>query len=298
MSDTTNWRPDPYGFHEFRFFSDDGKPTLLVMDGGKTSYDKPPPVDPPAILEPHGSRPDASIENHGPRHLLEAGSSTLPSAPPAKRSETLDTQANRSVPFNAPLGAITSASEERLAPATAQKDPVVVVVPQRAYPARRDMEPIGRPLKIAFGIVFGLLAVSALGFLIVHLPHSANSSPERAAINTSTTAPAHDSTTTTLALPTAPKPSAEAAAETLVTGWSTGNRLVALSVATPAAATTLFAAPYASGLAIDRGCSTSFTPIVCTFGPPGGASPNDPIYEVFVNHSSGGWYVSSVKIER
>ncbi len=27
------WQPDPFGLHEFRFFSDDGKPTLLVRDG-------------------------------------------------------------------------------------------------------------------------------------------------------------------------------------------------------------------------------------------------------------------------
>src|ERR1700733_12966893 len=39
---TTNWKPDPFGIHELRFFSADGKPTLLVMDGGKRSYDKPP----------------------------------------------------------------------------------------------------------------------------------------------------------------------------------------------------------------------------------------------------------------
>jgi hypothetical protein len=68
-------------------------------------------------------------------------------------------------------------------------------------------------------------------------------------------------------------------------------------VATPAAVATLFNVPYASGLAIDRGCSTSFSPVVCTFGPPGGASPTDPIYQIMVSQVTGGWYVSSVKIE-
>jgi len=68
-------------------------------------------------------------------------------------------------------------------------------------------------------------------------------------------------------------------------------------VATQAAVNTLFAVPYANGLAEDRGCSTSFTPIVCTFGPPGGASPNDPIYQIYVSQAPGGWYVSSVKLE-
>jgi uncharacterized protein DUF2510 len=36
------WRPDPYGVHEQRYFSLDGRPTRLVSDGGKTSYDPPP----------------------------------------------------------------------------------------------------------------------------------------------------------------------------------------------------------------------------------------------------------------
>ena len=112
---------------------------------------------------------------------------------------------------------------------------------------------------------------------------------------TTTTSAPHASTT--LAVPTALKPGAEAAATALVSSWQTGNRAVALSVATPAAVTALFARTYANGLAQDRGCSTSFSPIVCTFGPPGGASPTDPIYEVYVSQAPGGWYVSSVRVE-
>jgi hypothetical protein len=93
------------------------------------------------------------------------------------------------------------------------------------------------------------------------------------------------------------KPGGEAAATALVSNWATGNRPAALTVATPAAVASLFSVPYTSGLAIDRGCSTSSSPIVCTFGPPGGASPTDPIYEIMVSQVAGGWYVSSVKIE-
>ena len=92
-------------------------------------------------------------------------------------------------------------------------------------------------------------------------------------------------------------PNAEAAAKALVSSWSTNNRSAGLAVATTTAVATLFGTPYASGLAIDRGCSTSFSPIVCTFGPPGGASPTDPIYEIMVSRVVGGWYVSSVRIE-
>jgi hypothetical protein len=98
-------------------------------------------------------------------------------------------------------------------------------------------------------------------------------------------------------LPTALQPGAEKAATALISNWATQNRAGALSVATPTAVTTLFATPYATGLAEDRGCSSSFVPIVCTFGPPGGAAPTDPIYQVSVSQAPGGWYVSSVKVE-
>jgi hypothetical protein len=43
------WRPDTYGGHEQRYFSRDGRPTRLVQDGGKTSYDSPPEFAAPAL---------------------------------------------------------------------------------------------------------------------------------------------------------------------------------------------------------------------------------------------------------
>jgi hypothetical protein len=43
----SGWQPDPYGIHEQRFFSDDGKPTRLVSDGGVKSHDLPPTVTTP-----------------------------------------------------------------------------------------------------------------------------------------------------------------------------------------------------------------------------------------------------------
>jgi hypothetical protein len=161
--------------------------------------------------------------------------------------------------------------------------------------ADRSPEPMSRPLKIAYGVVFGVLAVSLLGLAYVHLHHPASSPSKSAQRATTTSSVAR--TTTTVALPKALQPGAEAAATALISSWATQNRTEALSVATQAAVTTLFAVPYADGLAEDRGCSSSFTPIVCTFGPPGGASPNDPIYQVYVSQAPGGWYVSSVKLE-
>jgi hypothetical protein len=98
-------------------------------------------------------------------------------------------------------------------------------------------------------------------------------------------------------LPNAPQANASDAASALVAAWAAGNRTTALSVATPSAVTTLFAAPYVAGLATDRGCTTDFPPLVCTFGPPGGGSTNDPIYEISVSQATNGWYVSSVQID-
>ena len=161
------------------------------------------------------------------------------------------------------------------------------------YHRPEKLEP---PLRIAYGIVFAVLALSVLGLIYVHfLHHAGEQNPSRA--DGVTTTMAAGPTTTTPDVPTALQPSPDAAATALISSWKGGNRTTALTVATPVAVSTLFAAPYASGLAIDRGCSTAFTPIVCTFGPPGGASPNDPIYEVLVSESAGGWYVISVKIE-
>jgi len=159
----------------------------------------------------------------------------------------------------------------------------------------KEPEVMSRPLKIAHAIVLGVLALSLLGLAYVHLlnhPGDAHSTP--AAPTTTTTVYV---STTTRVVPATLSPSAEAAATALVSSWAATNRSAALAGATPTAVATLFAARYASGLAVDRGCSTSFTPIVCTFGPSGGASPTDPIYQIMVSQVEGGWFVSSVKIE-
>jgi hypothetical protein len=96
---------------------------------------------------------------------------------------------------------------------------------------------------------------------------------------------------------TAPQASAAAAAGALIDAWAQGERAAAASVAAPTAVTTLFAAPYPGpGLAIPRGCTAAFPPIVCTYGPPGGASPSDAIYEITVSSSRGGWFVNSVRV--
>jgi hypothetical protein len=161
----------------------------------------------------------------------------------------------------------------------------------------REHEAMSHPLKVAYGVVCGVLALSALGVLYVHLHHSDGARSTRTVAPTTTTTSQPAKKPSTVVLPSRLSPTAEVAADDLVTSWSMNNRLGALAVATPTAATTLFSVTYASGMAINRGCSTSFSPIVCTFGPPGGASPTDPIFQIRVSQVAGGWYVSSVRIE-
>ncbi len=115
------------------------------------------------------------------------------------------------------------------------------------------------------------------------------------ASTTSTTVPVP--TTAAPVIPPAPQPTAEAAANALVGYWASGNRTTALRVATPQAVTTLFAVPYPSGLAVDRGCTSAFPPIICTFGAPGGGPTNAPIYQLYESQAPGGWYVGSVQIQ-
>jgi hypothetical protein len=348
VDNTTNWKPDPFGVHELRFFSADGKPTLLVMDGGKRSYDKPPTdqtesppkadqlesdltprpqfiparTQPPAPAGPPAAASASEDIGQGrddepPRDQSHLESDLMP--PPQFLPVQTQPPAPAAPPEPEPVthaAAVEPSQEQALAlvpdpTGVATEDPASVAdtAPPSDQSLRQytddvrghEQEPMSRPLKIAYGVVCGVLALSALGVLYVHLHHSDGAHSTRAIAATTTTT---TTTTTsgpakkasTVVLPSSLSPSAEVAADDLVTSWSTNNRLGALAVATPTAASTLFSATYASGLAISRGCST-FSPIVCTFGPPGGASPTDPIYEVRVSQVAGGWYVSSVRIE-
>jgi hypothetical protein len=168
-----------------------------------------------------------------------------------------------------------------------------------------------RPLRVRWaGAAVGLLGLGvALSGCGHRGPSSAPSTTSAAQPTTSTgppatsppapttTAPPATAPPTTVWRPAAPQASPEAAAAALVGAWEVGNRTTAATVATPEAVTTLFAVPYpGAGLAIPRGCSAAFPPIVCTYGPPGGASPNDAIYELKVSPILRGWYVSSVQI--
>ena len=284
---TTRWQPDPYGVHELRFFSADGKPTLLVMDGGKTSYDRPP-----ATVRPPAAEPPSSLEPEAPR------ARDVPLAPPPAAVDTVQA-------VTPPTAHMTNTRDADSLESVAPLNRLAVAVPgltadesdAAKHGVTGDQETLNRSLKVVYRVVLGALALSVLGLVYVHVHHSAGRHLTHADGTTTTTSASRTTTTTAVVLPTALQPSADGAATALVSNWATGNRSAALTVATPGAVATLFTLPYASGQALDRGCSTSFSPIVCTFGPPGGASPTDPIYEIDVTQATGGWYVSSVKTE-
>jgi hypothetical protein len=161
-----------------------------------------------------------------------------------------------------------------------------------------------RPLRVrsalaALGLGFGLgVTLAGCGHRgPATVPSTAGPATTVGPATAPTTAPPVTAPPTTSWRPSAPQASPDAAAAALVDAWARADRATASSVATPEAVASLFAVPYPGpGLAIDRGCSTAFPPVVCTFGPPGGASPSDGIYQLTVSQTPAGWYVSSVQV--
>ncbi len=271
------------------------------MDGGKRSYDRPPtePSEPlsttcqidsyPPAPEPQVSpapHPSVASTSHPAPHAAsyEIGQAPVPSPAVEPTSDVTERHSHLADPMPASAESLTNPAVDLPESGTGYQQP----------------EAMSRPLKVAYAIVLGVLAVSVLGLAYVHLLHHSDDGHSTASPPTTSahvTATSAHVTTTTAALPTTLSPSAQAAATALISSWSTNNRSAALAVATPTAVGALFSVPYASGLAIARGCSTSFSPIVCTFGPPGGASPTDAIYQIKVSQVEGGWYASSVTIE-
>jgi hypothetical protein len=272
------WNRDPFEVHEWRFFSDDGKPTLLVRDGTVRSYD-PPPVSGDVrfaqAFEPEPERPRPST----PELVLPT-----PANRPGSNGHSSSLNGNFGLHF----------PSER-----------AVARPHDLHPAGDDHPPMPRVLKIAYIVVLAAMAVSGVALAVVHL--AGHGSPKHSSASATTTTGSSSnssstaaSSTTTVALPPALKPSATEAAADLISSWAAGNQSEAQSVATATAVTTLFAGHYSSGLVIDRGCSVQISPtipVVCTYGPPGGADPTDPIYQLDVLQAPGGWYVSSAKID-
>jgi hypothetical protein len=266
------WQPDPYGAHALRFFADDGKPTLLVRDGEITSYDPPPSPSDQAFIR----KPDSAVP------------------PPPDR---VPARAPAPIPTPTKLAEAVAGSNPTPHPGTALNDRHQTPPPPPES-SRPLPPPMAKPAKAAYAIVLAAMVASAIVLVFIHLGGGGHGHQALSATTTTKASPTTTSTDppTTQALPAEPKPTAALAAADLISSWAAGNQAEALSVATTAAVSTLFAGHYVSGLVIDRGCSVAFSPIVCSYGPPGGADPTDPIYELYVVQSAGGWYVSSAKI--
>jgi hypothetical protein len=103
-------------------------------------------------------------------------------------------------------------------------------------------------------------------------------------------------TTTTTGLPPDPQSSPETVSALLIHAWEKGDRAMAAEVATASAISVLFAAPYSGEALDDRGCgSPGPNPVVCSWGPPGGASPTNPLYNITVSPAGSAWYASTIQ---
>jgi hypothetical protein len=314
-NELSGWQPDPFGLHEFRFFSDDGVATLLVRDGGVNSYDKPPSSVPPAAAV------GASVQHSESQSaaLLKPQESQQALAPEPQRSI-----ARKPPPVQVPQPHLVGPPPQSVVAPEPQKSrasqPAVPAVapdvirslrdanpsshvrvqsPRRPpNPGRHPMPAMSRPTKVAYVVVLTAMVASGIALVAVHVGGKGH--PTASPSSTTTTKPATTTSvepTTMVPLPSALQPSATVAAARFIGSWAAGNRAEALTVGTTAAVSTLFAAHYSSGLVIDRGCSVAFSPIVCTYGPPGGAAPTDPVYEIDVLQAPAGWYVTSVTID-
>ena len=286
---TPGWRPDPYGLHEFRFFSANGRPTSLVMDGGHTAYDNAPPSAPSAPVPTAPGRSGGEEELARVDHSVRAvtlGPSVVSDAAPFSHHDAVGSEAVATTGGNQ---GVSNEVDHQVSGAMRGFESSVVA-------SSVDSRSSSRGRLVAYGVACVVLVCSAVGFVALRLTHGTGDRSAQPGTTTTAARRTSVSTTSTVPLPSAPKSDPDSAASALVESWASGNRSQALTVATPEAVATLFSVPYPSGDALDRGCSTEFVPIVCTFGPPGGGDPNAPIYQVYVSQTSGGWYVSSVKV--
>jgi hypothetical protein len=128
---------------------------------------------------------------------------------------------------------------------------------------------------------------------------SGNSPPVAQPTVPSIAAPSTTATTSTLPAttvyqPSAPQPSQDKAGAHLVAAWRAGDQAAALTDATPAAVSAVFAQPFPAGGVQARGCST---PV---------AGPASCIYRILADGSAlqlsavtvaGGWVVTAAQFE-
>jgi hypothetical protein len=151
---------------------------------------------------------------------------------------------------------------------------------------------------VLVGVVTGMVVVVESHGATTTGPGGGTSAKVSTGSTTSSPSPSSTSTTTMAPYPPTRQRTAQAAADDLVGAWASSNRAQASAGATAAAVDALFAVPYPSGQAANRGCSDGAPPVTCSYGPPGGANPNAAIFLVEVSQApDGGWYVSGVRVE-
>jgi hypothetical protein len=287
------WRRDPFLRHESRYFAD-GRPTERVRDWGVESEDPSP------LRVETAARAAAAPTAPAPPSAPGAGAGSAPAPAPAVSPwEVLPTSPPGPPPrpVDGPVG--PPVGVETVAPVEAPRATV------DAEGGRRGSGSPGGRWQAAGAAVLVVVALIVV-FTAFHTTQNGPGSPAARRLATTTIAGRPSATTaappttappTTVALPSAPQSSADAAANVLIASWASGNQARALSVATSPAVAALFGARYQSGMAGDRGCSSGGPPETCAFGPPGGASPADPLYSLTVSQApGGGWYVSAVQV--
>lgn len=179
----TGWRPDPDGVHELRFFSSEGVPTPLVMDGGTVG-----------VAGSHAAAPataDAAEAHRGERGV-EHSMGLAPSDPrPPAHPESQAAGGPREQ-----AGPTYVAEPPAAAESIAATGSGLVECPD---------PPVGQGRRRAYIVVLVALALSVLGLALVHLPHGTHprAAPPR---HVTTTTNLTGSTTTTVGVPTASSP--------------------------------------------------------------------------------------------
>ena len=241
-SELSGWRPDPFGLHEFRFFSDDGVATLLVRDGGINSHDKPPSDVPPssavgafvphsepqsaALLKPQEPRqapapePQRSIAQNPPPVLV----SQPPLAGPPPQS-VIAPQPQKARPPQPAVPVVVPDVIRSLRDANPSSHVRVQSPRLPPNPGRHPMPAMSRPAKVAYVVVLVAMVASGIALVAVHL--GGKSHPTASPSSTTTTKPGTTTSaepTTTVPLPSALQPTATVAAARFIGSWAAGDR--------------------------------------------------------------------------
>jgi len=250
------WRPDPYGRHEARYFSLDGKPTRLVSDAGKTSHDAAGPGMRPLLVSTAAASDHATGGGHQ-EHRPAGPEVARPVANDGvEPQQETDLSSSDSPVVGNPSGSAMNASEPR---STSERTPSLTAPPPRIAEQDNSASPVpiaresptdagseGRKRFVLTGATCA--AVALVTALVATLGPSGNGAPRRStgAVSsttaTKTSVPASSRsvapTTASTAVPSSTTPSTSATTTTLHTTATTETPTTRAAATTPAATTT------------------------------------------------------------